>query len=410
MRFPESAEEETSEAGKVIDEILTASRAGRNLRVSVGGKDLDEPLALSSDPKFKALSEGGSEARSYVATKLCSLGLAKCGEERHGGQFGSLTNLRDVQLVQPVALTPIGEPIAAVPLENNRQQLSYRPSTHGKYMNSGFGNYPSENQNIPNYNPQQGGIITNSQDCTCVNINQCNSYDIVSSGNPISSGTGNPGVISGIGQPHYGNVGGGIDPRSKKSEIESNATIVESTGEEPLARNVRSEVVAISIADESTPSLTNVTSEESSRKRREAGSFNTDPRIVKGASRGCYDDRLVCCRNPIKSPNYPGGSNNYPSTGSGSSYPIGGGSNFPSYPTGGGSNFPSTSGSTYPNTDYNPSRPATYYPQKPITNEYYPNGAVNNGACGKRNSNGINGRVLSGNYAGNSAEFGEYPW
>lgn len=402
MRFPESASEETSEAGKVIDEILSASRAGRNLRLSVGGKDLVEPLALGSDPEFKELSAGPgkeTEARSYVASKLCSLGLAKCGEERHGGGSGGqygLTNIRDVTLVQPVALRPVGEPIAAIPLEKQ----PFAPTTlHGKYMNSGFGNYGSENQNFPNYNSQQGGIISSShQDCTCVSINQCNSYDIIN--NQVASGTGNLGVISGIGQPHFGNVGAGIDPRSKKSSIESNATVVEAAVE-PLSRSVRSETVG---ADEGTVT-TNLTSSEhiATREKREAANFNSDPRIVNGAYRSrCYDDHLVCCRNPIKSPSssYPiGGGSSYPSGGSGSSYPIGGSSNYPSH-----------GGSSYPNTDYN--RPQQSYPQKPVTNEYYPatGSSGNNGICGKRNSNGINGRVVTGNYGGNSAEFGEYPW
>jgi hypothetical protein len=124
---------------------------------------------------------------------------------------------------------------------------------------------------------------------------------------------------------------------------------------------------------------------------------------------------MVCCRNPTKNPigsnnNYPStGSSNYPSTGGGfnTNYPSSGGSSYPIGGGGGSSNKYPTSGSSYPNLNYNPIS-SSYPSQRPVANEYNPSG--NSGVCGKRNSNGINGRVLSGNYGGNGAEFGEYPW
>jgi len=398
FKFPESATlsqdsiNTSSEAGKVIEEILSASRAGRDLRLSVGDKDL-EPLA--SDPQLRALStETGkdSEARSYVATKLCSLGLAKCGEERHGGgQYDhGLTNIRDVTLVQPVALKPVGHPIAAIPLEKPFSSIGHGNS----YESSSFGGHPSENKNFPSYQSQQGGFI--QPGCTCVLVNQCNSYDIVNA-QPTNNGNG---IINGIGRPNHGQIGAGIDPRNKKSDIESNSTIIESV--EPNARSARSNSPAeVEIVNSSSFQV------NETRVKRDVSLLpsTSNSRVINGAyQQGCPDGRYVCCRNPIRNPSYPSSGSAYPSTGS--SYPNTGSS----YPNT-GSSYPNT-GSSYPNTgSYRP--PQQDYPvQGPVSNQYYPSGSNNNGICGKRNTNGINGRVVNANngYVSGAAEFGEYPW
>jgi V8-like Glu-specific endopeptidase len=377
-----TASESEASASKVIDEILSASRSGRDLKLSVGGKEVDPLASDSTLRELSAQPEKQPEARSYVATKLCSLGLANCGEERHGGSgsygpYGGLTNIRDVTLVQPVAIKPIGEPIAAIPLDNNRP---FGSSSSGGSFGSGFENYPLENKNYPSFQNRQGGFV-NPQDCTCVPVSQCKSYDIV---NPQPSGSSGIGAIDGYGRPHHGNVGAGIDPRNLKSDsnIESNATIVESDA--PVARNARSNVPTEEKLLEKSE-LSNSTkveqSSDSTRRRREAPIIRTDGRVLNGGSqRGCYDSRYVCCRNPIQdtpyNPNPSGGSSFYPST---SSY----------YP------------SSYP-------RPETDQSYRPPVGGY--------GNCGRRNTNGINGRVLAGgqSYGGirpnGRTEFGEYPW
>jgi len=63
-----------------------------------------------------------------------------------------------------------------------------------------------------------------NDNCECVPISQCPNFDI------ITQGTNGHESISGFGQPNYGAVGYGIDPRNKLgSGIESNATETEDT-------------------------------------------------------------------------------------------------------------------------------------------------------------------------------------
>lgn len=392
LKFPESAsndnipsasvEQGRRDATSVIEEILSAARSGRSVGITLGNTDLD---TLAKDPELKKTLEGSSsssvqgrsnipasavpddvQARNYVTNKLCSLGLAKCGQKRN---YGGVDGIRDVTLVQPVALKPIGQPIAAIPLSN-----SGRPFSHKSYDRQ----YGSETQ---------GGFIQSGNfGCTCVPVSQCNSYDIVSGSNnypvpynPTNNGNGNRypptggnfnnynnnnfnnnyngnnnynngnnnfnnQFITGNGRPSYGQVGQGIDPRNKlESTIESNATVVDARAVPESAKNT-------------------------SRVRRDV------PRVVNGASQGCYD-RQVCCRNPVGRPvdRNPSG-NNYP---------------------------------TYPSNNFNGNGNNNNYPS--------PNNNNNGGGCGRRNAYGINGRVLTGvqgNYGiGNGdTEFGEYPW
>ena len=108
------------------------------------------------------------------------------------------------------------------------------------------------------------GDFNGVENCACVPINQCLSADIVSQG---SSGRE---IIAGTGTPNYGQVGYGIDPRNKKSGIESNLT-----AEDNAARNVRSSVNTEGDVDTSSESSHPAENPEastasSSRRKRQA--------------------------------------------------------------------------------------------------------------------------------------------
>ncbi|ODN03108.1 Serine proteinase stubble [Orchesella cincta] len=390
-----TVEQGSRDATKAIEEILSAARAGRNVGISIGDTNLDK---LATDPELRKTleTEGDSgqevQARNYISTKLCALGLAKCGEGRnyYGGNNnngGGLHNIRDVTLVQPVVVKPVGHPIQAIPLQG-----SSRPFSPSNSKSDYPSLYPAETQ---------GGFIqssgNNNRGCSCVPVSQCNSYDIVSG--PGGSSTYNPGnnnnypppynpsnqnynsnnnnyypsnnnnngnynsnngFITGTGRPSYGQVGAGIDPRNKLngSDIESNATVVEASGSELNARSVPE-------------------SSDSGNKTRVTRQTRDAPRVVSGGSYNtggqCFD-RQVCCRRPI------GGG---PQDRNPSYYPSNNNNNFNNFNN---NNYPVTGSPSY-----------------------------GGGTCGKRNAYGINGRVVTGvqgNYGiGNGdTEFGEYPW
>jgi len=165
---------------KAIDAILTATRTGRQL--DLDKIDEEQLNQVISDPAIKEQLEAGNEgeARGIIRDKLCALGLMTCGgqhhhhkphyghghhykprpqafhhapshhapshhtpshhvphfEQPHYGQgighlHGGSIPARDVSLVQPVAVQPVGGPISAIPLNSGHSHLINKPY-HGK--------------------------------------------------------------------------------------------------------------------------------------------------------------------------------------------------------------------------------------------------------------------------------------
>jgi hypothetical protein len=166
-------------ANEAIDIILRSARTGKSMDLS--SKDGEELVKVASDPVIREkLAEGNEvEARGYIRNKLCGLGLMPCGppggghyggggggHHGHGGGWGQGIPARDVTLVQPVAIKPVGHPIAAVPLEGgHHHKPHYHPGpppplhSHQNYGKQGFiggggGGYgPPPPQHKPVYHP-----------------------------------------------------------------------------------------------------------------------------------------------------------------------------------------------------------------------------------------------------------------
>lgn len=117
----------TSEA---VDAIVAATRSGRQL-----GSENEKLTQVATDPEVRVKLESGSEveARNFIRDKLCSLGLCDRPIGNGGGKYGHGPGIppQDVTLVQPVALKPVGGPVHAVPLEPH----FHRP---GKAIGAGF--------------------------------------------------------------------------------------------------------------------------------------------------------------------------------------------------------------------------------------------------------------------------------
>lgn len=144
-------------ANEAIDIILRSARSGKSMDLSSatnGGNGNGADLAkVASDPVIQQQLASGNEveARGYIRNKLCGLGLMPCGPPHghhgghhglrpvghhggHGGGWGPGIPAKDVTLVQPVALKPVGYPIAAVPLEKGHH--------HGGHHGGGGGYLP----------------------------------------------------------------------------------------------------------------------------------------------------------------------------------------------------------------------------------------------------------------------------
>jgi len=215
---------------------IFASRVGRNLPLSAESRG----TPLSSQTKgLELLQNNDTMGRNYVHSKLCSLGLSSsdCTVGRN-----NYDNFRDITLVQPVAIRPVGSPLHAIPLDGNRGPVS---NNNNRYP-SGTSNYPTTSND--------GGRTDydGNNRCQCVPIRQCYSYDIVDRDQP---GSGNTGLNS---RPHHGFIGDGIDPRNKLANSSS-------------------------------------ISASSRRLKRQNG-----PRIVTPGSdlSNCRARGYVCCRNP----------------------------------------------------------------------------------------------------------------
>ncbi|CAG7823718.1 unnamed protein product [Allacma fusca] len=395
--------EDDEEANEAIDAILEATREGRKLDL---GQDGDEIAKLTSDSVIKEQLATGNEAeaRGYIRDKLCTLGLMDCGgvsasgikskhdlilhggghHHHHGpphghghGWGGPGIPARDVTLVQPVALKPVGHPIAAIPIggkplgghygpphppppppppygygkppgygppprpiynphprplplgpvypprseygvplskpfsgiigggggpiggsgkviEHIHHHVHHTPSSgvgpgptygsgiYGSIGSGGYGDYTKPSISVskpdgtlvgnfpqaqtlnpvigtPNHGNNFQGDYNRVEDCACVPINQCLQPDIV------TQGTTGREIIAGTGVANYGQVGYGIDPRNVKTGIESN-----STGEEIVARNVRSfDIEADDSTESSESGQASTESNEKTRRKRD---------------------------------------------------------------------------------------------------------------------------------------------
>lgn len=182
---------ETVDEEKAIDAIVAATRTGRQLNLD----EIDEEQLnhVISDPAIKKHLAAGNEgeARGIIRDKLCALGLMACSGHHkkphygrphrykprpqihhspppvphhtpHYGQgvghlHGGSIPARDVSLVQPVAVQPVGGPISAVPLQSsyshskpylNTPVSPPRPQYSGGYSKTSYGAPPLR----PNYN------------------------------------------------------------------------------------------------------------------------------------------------------------------------------------------------------------------------------------------------------------------
>ena len=438
----DTKEGEKAEEMDPVDLVIQAARSGRQLETEELGK-------LSADSTLKAQLASGNEAeaRGFIKEKLCTLGLVhNCGHPHHlhrphhhkhthanlqsygpprpgfggpapgfGGPrpgygpppvpiqpgFGSGWSApgiaaQDVTLVQPVALKPVGAPIAAVPLEPLGGAQVLPPVHHGHGHGHGLGHHHGHHHSKPHYDPYLHGDysknnvavskpdgtsvgsfsqaqtlhanVINPSACTCIPIQECPSFSIVG-----EEAIGRE-VISGTGVPNYGQVGFGIDPRNKlASLIASNATDDEAVegrkGKQlEVVEGRKSKQLDV---DEITVDTTTEKAEEDASKER---TKREAPLEVAAPGNGTAEPRgfanyqscptgFVCCRNPSQSGsgnNYFEGQGKYPGSSSGLVPPAPQGGFSPPYQTGG---------------------------FRPQNNNF--------GHCGVRNAGGITGRVIN---------------
>lgn len=106
-----------TQAEVLIDDILSSQRQGRNL------KGYDE---VYTDPDVQdALQKGDEgEARNVIKERLCALGLMQC--DSFNGKRPYLKP-EDLIYAQPVALKPVGRPIATIPVRSRPPYGSPKP-------------------------------------------------------------------------------------------------------------------------------------------------------------------------------------------------------------------------------------------------------------------------------------------
>lgn len=98
---------------EIVDSILTSGREGRNLN---GFDD------LYKDPTVAEAIQNADDvsARNLIKDKLCDLGLSSCDYEDIEGKRPYLRP-QDLIYAQPVAIRPVGRPIASVPYPNGNR-------------------------------------------------------------------------------------------------------------------------------------------------------------------------------------------------------------------------------------------------------------------------------------------------
>jgi hypothetical protein len=178
------------------------------------------------------------------------------------------------------------------------------------------GNYPQNPAFLGTANNAPGGNFNGDynrvEDCTCVRLSECPAYDVIS-----SQGTTGKEVISGLGQPNFGQVGFGIDPRNKlNTGIESNSTEDANSEESSQesqnhARSFKSNIEALSSEeeDEATTTLSPTSVDEetsaevnktaSTRRRRNIPESPKQSELEAQAS-GDGDTQPVSLPSPFK--------------------------------------------------------------------------------------------------------------
>jgi len=179
--------------------------------------------------------------------------------------------------------TPGGEPVKVasfIPPPAAKSQFSGDIETNS--FNTGSSRFHSASSSSFSSNGNGGfnGDFNRIEDCTCVRITQCASYDIV------GQSTSGREIISGLGKPNFGQVGYGIDPRNKlASGIESNSTDAtsseddsqEESNEQIEGRSIKTSIEADSSEDDVTTTTEPSSGEEKSRSKRDTTS-QTDTR------------------------------------------------------------------------------------------------------------------------------------
>ncbi|XP_044735350.1 uncharacterized protein LOC123297666 isoform X2 [Chrysoperla carnea] len=117
---------EEAAANIVVDEILQSGRQGRHL------KEYDE---VYTDPTIQeALQKGDDvQARHLIKERLCSLGLMQCDSSDLDPKHGSYVSPDELIYAQPVAIKPVGEPIASIPLRGPPRAIYHPSKPHVPY-------------------------------------------------------------------------------------------------------------------------------------------------------------------------------------------------------------------------------------------------------------------------------------
>lgn len=108
----------------VIETILANGRQGRN---SDGFDD------VYSDPTIQEAIQAGDDvqARNLIKDKLCSLGLMQCDDIYLEGKRPQYLSPEDLIYAQPIAIRPIGRPIASVPVRGGPPPSSAHRGPYG---------------------------------------------------------------------------------------------------------------------------------------------------------------------------------------------------------------------------------------------------------------------------------------
>lgn len=156
---------------EILNYILDSGRQGRSL------EGFDE---VYSDPSVQQALQNSDDvqARNIIKEKLCALGLMQCDGELIDGRRPYL-NPNNLIYAQPVALKPVGRPIATIPIRGPPQQQGpvYVPKPPQQKPHQGPYGPP---QPMPNPN-QKVGFASQS-------FNSQNSYNSYSGG-PSYSGS-----------------------------------------------------------------------------------------------------------------------------------------------------------------------------------------------------------------------------
>lgn len=157
----------------------------------------------------------------------------------------------------------------------NAGSSRFHSASSSSFSSSGNAGFNGGNAGFNGGNAGFNGDYNRIEDCTCVRITQCASYDIV------GQSTSGREIISGLGKPNFGQVGYGIDPRNKlASGIESNSTDTtssedesqEESGEQNEGRSIKTSIEADSSEDDVTTTTEPSSGEEKPRSKRDTTS------------------------------------------------------------------------------------------------------------------------------------------